>query len=277
MFYVKKDEQTLRSHKIFKHVLGTDSSNDELVFEEKDETYSCYVFKSKSNKYLFIGSYQTLATEIRFLDANKPDGDWTIIQPRERGHEYSVSHYEDSFYTNKLECQNYKAHETAVSSPSKESWKELIAHRENVFLSGIEIFKKFLVIQERKDGLIQMRVMNWSNNQEHYISFNDPTYSVYPNVNLEFDTDLFRFSYSSLTTPNSIYDYNLVSKEKTLLKQQEVLGGTFNSENYISERLYAKGRDGVTRIPISIVYKKVTKKMKHLHCSCMDMALMAQI
>ena len=149
---------------------------------------------------------------------------------------------------------------TAVSSPSKESWKELIAHRDDVFLSGLEIFKKFLVLQERKDGLIQMRVMNWSNNQEHYISFNDPTYSVYPNVNLEFDTDLFRFSYSSLTTPNSVYDYNLVSKERTLLKQQEVLGGTFNSENYISERLYAKGRDGVTRIPISVVYKKGYKK-----------------
>lgn len=261
VFYVKKDEQTLRSHKIYKHVLGTDSADDELVFEEKDETYSCYVYKSKSNKYLFIGSYQTLATEIRFLDASQPNGDWTIIQARERGHEYSVSHYEDSFFirTN-WNAKNYKLMKTSVLSPSKESWEELITHRDDVFLSGIEIFKKFLVLQERKDGLIHMRVMNWSNNQEHYISFNDPTYSVYPNVNLEFDTDLLRFSYSSLTTPNSVYDYNLVSKERTLLKQQEVLGGTFNSENYISERLYAKGRDGVTRIPISIVYKKGYKK-----------------
>lgn len=256
IFYVKKDEQTLRSHKIFKHVLGTDSADDELVFEEKDETFGCYVYKSKSNQYLFIGSYQTLSTEIRFLDASNPNGKWTIIQPRERGLEYSVSHYEDSFFirTN-WNAKNYKLMKTSVLFPSKENWVELIAHRDDVFLSGIEIFKKFLVLQERKDGLIQMRVMNWTNKQEHYISFNDPTYTVYANVNLEFDTELFRFSYASLTTPNSTYDYNLLSRERTLLKQQEVLGGEFESENYTSERLYAVGRDGVTKIPISIVYK----------------------
>lgn len=261
IFYVKKDEQTLRSHKIFKHVLGTDSADDELVFEETDETFGCYVYKSKSNQYLFIESYQTLSTEIRFLDASNPNGNWTIIQPRERGLEYSVSHYEDSFFirTN-WNAKNYKLMKTSVSSPTKENWEELIAHRDDVFLSGIEIFKKFLVLQERKDGLIQMRVMNWSNKQEHYISFNDPTYTVYANVNLEFDTDLFRFSYASLTTPNSTYDYNLMSKERTLLKQQEVLGGEFKSENYTSERLYAVGRDGETKIPISIVYKKGYKK-----------------
>ena len=261
IFYVKKDAQTLRSHKIFKHVLGTDSADDELVFEETDETFGCYVYKSKSNQYLFIGSYQTLSTEIRFLDASNPNGNWNIIQPRERGLEYSVSHYEDSFFirTN-WNAKNYKLMKTSVSSPAKENWEELIAHRGDVFLSGIEIFKKFLVIQERKDGLIQMRVMNWSNKQEHYISFNDPTYTVYANVNLEFDTDVFRFSYASLTTPNSTYDYNLMSKERTLLKQQEVLGGEFKSENYTSERLYAVGRDGETKIPISIVYKKGYKK-----------------
>ena len=261
IFYVKKDEQTLRSHKIFKHVLGTDSTDDELVYEETNETFGCYVYKSKSNQYLFIGSYQTLSTEIRFLDANNPNGNWTIIQPRERGLEYSVSHYEDSFFirTN-WNAKNYKLMKTSVSSPTKENWEELIAHRDDVFLSGIEIFKKFMVIQERKDGLIQMRVMNWSNKQEHYISFNDPTYTVYANVNLEFDTDVFRFSYASLTTPNSTYDYNLMSKERTLLKQQEVLGGEFKPENYTSERLYATGRDEETKIPISIVYKKGYKK-----------------
>ena len=277
IFYVKKDEQTLRSHKIFKHVLGTDSADDELVFEETDETFGCYVYKSKSNQYLFIGSYQTLSTEIRFLDASNPNGNWTIIQPRERGLEYSVSHYEDSFFirTN-WNAKNYKLMKTSVSSPTKENWEELIAHRDDVFLSGIEIFKKFLVLQERKDGLIQMRVMNWSNKQEHYISFNDPTYTVYANVNLEFDTDLFRFSYASLTTPNSTYDYNLMSKERTLLKQQEVLGGEFKSENYTSERLYAVGRDGETKIPISIVYKKGTKKMVLRHCFCMGMVHMVQ-
>jgi oligopeptidase B len=261
VFYVKKDPQTLRSNKIYKHVLGTDSKNDELVFEEKDETYSCYVYKSKSNDYLFIGSYQTLSTEVRFLDANKPNGTWTIIQPRERGLEYSVSHYDDAFFirTN-WDAKNFKLMKTSVSSPSKENWKDLIEHREDVFLSGLEIFKNYLVLKERKDGLTQMRVINWLSDEEHYITFNDPTYSLYANINLDFDTDLFRFSYSSLTTPNSTYDYNLATKERTLLKQQEVLGGKFNSENYISERQYALSRDGITKIPISIVYNKKFKK-----------------
>ena len=257
VFYVKKDPQTLRSNKIFKHVLGTDSSLDELVFEEKDDTYSCYVYKSKSKQFLFIGSSQTLATEIRFLDADLPNGVWTIIEPRERGHKYSVRHYGDSFFirTN-WDAKNYKLMKTPVSTPSKENWEALIAHREDVYLSGLVIFKRFLVLQERKDGLIQMRVVNWSSGKEHYIEFNDPTYTVYATTNIEFDTDVFRFSYASLTIPSSTYDYNLVSKERSLLKQQEVLGGAFKPENYSSERIYAMSSDGSTRIPISIVYKK---------------------
>ena len=261
IFYVKKDAETLRSHKIFKHVLGTDASEDELVFEEKDETFSCYVYKSKSNKYLFIASNQTLASEVRFLDANQPDGPWTIIQPRERGLEYSVSHYGNEFYirTN-WDAKNFKLMKTQVSSPSKENWEELIAHREDVFFSGLEIFKKFLVLKERKDGLIKIRVINWSSGAEYYIDFDDPTYSIYSNVNLEFDTELFRFTYSSLTTPRSIYDYNLSTTKRLLLKQQEILGGKFKVENYESERLYALSRDGNTKIPISIVYKKGFEK-----------------
>ncbi len=257
IFYVKQDEVTLRSNKIFKHVIGTDSSEDALVFEEKDETFSCYVYKSKSTQYLFIVSYQTLSSEIWFLDADQPNGKWAVIQPRERGLEYSVSHYADDFYirTNQ-DAKNYKLMKTPVSSPSKENWEELIPPREDVFLSGLEIFKNFLVLNERENGLTQMRVINWLSGSEHYISFNDPTYSLYSSTNLEFDTDIFRFSYSSLTTPNSIYDYNLSSKNRVLLKQQEVLGGDFMSENYQSERLYALSRDGKTSVPISIVYKK---------------------
>ena len=143
IFYVKKDEQTPRSHKIFKHVLGTDSADDELVFEETDDTFGCYVYKSKSNQYLFIGSYQTLSTEIRFLDASNPNGNWTVIQPRERGLEYSVSHYEILFIRTNWNAKNYKLMKTSVSSPTKENWEELIAHRDDVFLSGIEILKSF--------------------------------------------------------------------------------------------------------------------------------------
>ena len=261
IFYVKQDEVTLRSNKIFKHVIGTDASQDILVFEEKDETFSCYVFKSKSNKYLFIGSYQTLSSEIRFIDADQPNGNWTVIQPRERGLEYTVSHYENDFYirTNQ-NAKNFKLMKTLIASPSKENWKEIIAHREDVFLSGLEIFKNFLVLNERKNGLTQMRVINWLSGEEHYISFNDPTYSLYSSINLELNTDIFRFSYSSLTTPNSTYDYNLSSKKRILLKQQKVLGGEFVSENYKSERLYAPSRDGKTRLPISIVYRNGFKK-----------------
>ena len=257
LFYVKQDEATLRSHKIFKHVLGTDASMDELVFEEKDETFSCYVYKSKSSKYLFIASYQTLSTEFRFLDADNPAGEWSIVQPRERNLEYSVSHYKDSFFirTN-LDAKNYQLMKTSVAKPSKENWKVLIPHRENVFLSGLNIFKNYLVLNERKNGLTEMRVMNWETGEEHYISFNDPTYSLFANINLDFDTDLFRFSYTSLTTPSSVYEYNLFSKERVLLKQQEVLGGKFDASNYVSERLYATSRDGETQVPISIVYKK---------------------
>lgn len=257
LFYVKQDEATLRSHKIFKHVLGTDASMDELVFEEKDETFSCYVYKSKSSKYLFIASYQTLSTEFRFLDADNPAGEWAIIQPRERNLEYSVNHYKDSFFirTN-LDAKNYQLMKTSVDKPSKENWKVLIPHRENVFLSGLNIFKNFLVLNERKNGLTEMRVLNWETSEEHYISFKDPTYSLFANINLDFDTDLFRFSYTSLTTPSSVYEYNLFSKERVLLKQQEVLGGKFDASNYVSERLYATSRDGETQVPISIVYKK---------------------
>ncbi len=257
LFYVKQDEATLRSHKIFKHVLGTDASMDELVFEEKDETFSCSVYKSKSSKYLFIASYQTLSTEFRFLDADNPAGEWSIVQPRERNLEYSVSHYKDSFFirTN-LDAKNYQLMKTSVAKPSKENWKVLIPHRENVFLSGLNIFKNYLVLNERKNGLTEMRVMNWETGEEHYISFNDPTYSLFANINLDFDTDLFRFSYTSLTTPSSVYEYNLFSKERVLLKQQEVLGGKFDASNYVSERLYATSRDGETQVPISIVYKK---------------------
>ncbi len=261
IFYVKKDSVTLRSHKIFKHILGTDTSQDELVFEEEDDTFSCYVYKSKSSQYIFIGSFQTLSSEIRFLDANQPDGQWTVIHPREIGLEYSVSHYDDEFFirTN-WDAKNYKLMKTPVSNSSKEHWVELIPHREKVFLSGIEIFKKYLVLNERKNGLTQMRVINWVSKAEHYITFEDPTYSLYSNVNLEFDTELFRFSYTSLTTPNSVYDYNLSTRSRSLLKQQEVLGGEFQVENYESERLYAMSRDGKTRVPISIVYKKGYKK-----------------
>jgi len=261
IFYTKKDEVTLRSSQIFRHTLGTDSSEDVLVFEEKDETFSCFIFKTKSRKYLMIGSYQTLSTEYQFLDANDPVGKWQVIQPRERNLEYSVSHFEDKFYirTN-WEAKNFRLMQTSINSTSKSNWQEVIPHRQDVLLRSVDIFKNYLVVSERKDGLSKTRVINWKDNSEYYITFNDPTYSLYSSYNLEFDTDLFRFVYTSLTTPRSVYDYNMLTKERTLLKQKIVLGGKFDSDNYVSERLFALSRDGKTKIPISLVYRKGLQK-----------------
>lgn len=259
-FYTKKDPQTLRSYQVYKHVLGTDEGNDELVFEEKDETFSCFIYKTKSDKFLMIGSSQTLSTEYRYLDASDPNGEWKIIQPREADHEYGVDHFGDDFYikTNS-DAKNFRLMKTPVTSTSKENWTEVIPHRDDVLLENIEIFRNYLVVGERQNGLTQLRVIKWEDRSEHYIAFDDPAYTAYISTNPEFDTDVLRFGYTSLTTPSSIYDYTLTTKEKTLLKQQEVLDANFASENYTSERLYVEARDG-SKVPVSLVYKKGMKK-----------------
>ena len=260
-FYTKQDKQTLRSNKIYKHVLGTDASLDELVYEETDETFSCFIYKTKSRQYLVIGSSQTLSTEYRFLDANTPNGQWTVIQPRERHLEYWVSHFEDHFYilTN-WQAKNFRLMKTPIDKTTKNHWQEVIPHRDDVLIQDIDIFKNHFVLKERKDGLDFLRVKSWNGDSDYYIEFNDPAYSLFSSTNLEFDTEVFRFAYTSLTTPSSVYDYNLHSKERILLKQDEVLGGEFDVENYTSERLFAISRDGSTQIPISIVYRKGFKK-----------------
>tara|TARA_B100000809_G_scaffold201340_1_gene201904 strand:- start:3111 stop:5207 length:2097 start_codon:yes stop_codon:yes gene_type:complete len=260
IFYTKKDPQTLRAYQIYKHTLGTDQNTDKLVFEEKDETFSCYIQKSKSDKYLIISSSQTLSSEHRYLDAETPNGDWTIIQPREKDHEYSVNHFGNEFYikTN-LDAKNFKIVKAPVSSPSKENWTEVIAHRKDVFIEGIELFSNHLVVEERENGLPQLRVIKWEDQSEHYIEFNDPTYTSYISYNPEFDTEILRYGYTSLTTPYSVYDYDMNSKKQELLKQTEVVDPNFSPDNYTSERMFATVRDGVN-VPISLVYKKGTKR-----------------
>ena len=261
LFYTKKDKVTLRSYQIYRHIIGTDPSEDVLVFEEEDETFGCFIYKTKSRKYLMIGSYQTLSSEYRFLDANDPTGDWQVIQPRENDLEYSVSHFEDKFYikTN-WDAKNFRLMQTSINSTSKNYWQEVIPHRKDVLLRSIDVFKNYLVVNERNEGLRKTRVINWQDNSEYYITFNDPSYSLYSSSNLEFDTDLFRFVYSSLTTPRSVYDFNMQTKERTLLKQKQVLGGEFDTDNYVSERIFATSRDGKTQIPISLVYRKGLQK-----------------
>nr|WP_321485858.1 S9 family peptidase [uncultured Draconibacterium sp.] len=254
VYYTLKDDVTLRSEKIMKHVIGTPVEDDVEVFYEDDETFSVFITKTKSQKYLLIGSESTLTSEYQFLDANNPEGEFKIIQPRVRGLEYSVDHFGNDFYirTN-LDALNFRLMKTPVTATKKENWTEVIPYRNDVFFDNFEILKDYLVVNERIEGINQLRVIPWEG-KEYYIDFDEEVYTVSPNVNLDFDTDVFRFSYTSMTTPNSIYDYNLKTKERKLLKQQEVLGG-FNKDDYETKRIYATAGDG-TKIPMSIVYKK---------------------
>jgi oligopeptidase B len=254
IFYVLKDDVTLRSMKIMKHTLGTSVDTDVEVYYEEDETFSTSIFKTKSEKYLIIQSESTLTSECQYLNANTPNDKFKIIQSRTRGLEYSVDHFENDFYirTN-LNALNFKLVKTPVSATEKENWKEVIAHRDNVYFSDFDILKNYLVVSERKTGITQLRVMPWKG-QEYYIGFEEDVYTVSSDINLDFDTDIFRFSYTSMTTPNSIYDFNLKTKERHLLKQTEVLGD-FDKNNYETKRIYATAMDG-EKIPVSLVYRK---------------------
>ena len=257
IFYTVKDD-ALRSYKIFKHKLGTPTSEDQEVYHEADETFGTFVYKTKSDKYIIIGSYQTLSTEYRILNADTPDGDFEIFQPRERNLEYSIAHFDDKFFirTN-LDAKNFRLMETNENATEKENWKEVIGNRNDVLLEGMDIFHDYLVLSERKNGITQLRIRPWKGD-EHYVEFREDAYLAYTSVNPQFDTEILRLGYTSLTTPNSTYDYNMKTREMTLLKQQEVVGG-FNPDEYQSERLYATVTDG-TKVPISLVYKKGVKK-----------------
>lgn len=258
VYYVLKDDVTLRSEKIMKHTLGTPCEDDEEVFYEDDETFSTFIYKTKSNKYLIIGSESTLTSEYRFLDANNPDGEFKIIQPRTRELEYQVDHFGNYFYirTN-LDALNFKLMRTSVKATGKENWEEVIPHREDVYFSDFDIFKDYLVVSERKEGITRLRVMPWEG-QEYYIDFDEEVFTVRSDVNYEFDTDIFRFNYTSLTTPHSVFDFNIKTKERELLKQTEILGD-FDKNNYETKRIYATAMDGA-KIPMSLVYKKGLKK-----------------
>lgn len=257
VFYVKKDPGTLREYQIWRHLIGTTQENDVLVFEEKDEEFSCFVYKTKSKKYMVIGSSQTLSTEYRVLDAKNPTGEFRVIQPRERDLEYGIDHFGDKFYiTTNWQAKNFRLMSCPENATTKESWSEVIAHRADVLLEGIEIFRDYLVVDERKNGLVQIRIIKWDDKSEYYIEFQDPAYAAGVSGNPDFNTDVLRYGYSSMTTPSSTYDFNMATKERKLMKQQEVVGG-HNPEDYISERLYAKATDGAM-VPVSLVYKKGT-------------------
>jgi oligopeptidase B len=258
LFYARQDPTTLRAYQIYRHVLGSDPAEDQLVFEETDETFATYVFKTKSKKYLMIVSTHTLSQEYRYLEADNPTGTFNIFLPRERDHEYHLEHYQDRFLirTNH-QAKNFRLMATPIDKIQREFWQEIIPHREDVFLGDFEIFKDYLVLEERKRGLNQLRVVPWRG-REHYLAFDEPAYRANLGTNLEFDTTTLRFDYTSMKTPLTVYDYDMATHAKNLRKQEEVLGG-FNPDNYVTERLYALAADG-TEIPLSVVYRKGTQK-----------------
>jgi oligopeptidase B len=254
LFYTTKDD-TLRAYKIFRHILGTDPSQDVEIYHEKDPIFSTTIYKTKSDRFLIIASYQTLSTEMRYLDANDPLGEFEVFQEREKDHEYSISHYKDKFYiVTNWDAKNFRLMETDTDKTDKSNWKEVIPHRRDVLLNNIDVFEDYLVLSERKDGFRQIRIISQLEDKDYYIEFGDKSYVAYPTTNPEFDTEVLRYSYSSLTTPRSVYDYNMKTGEKKLLKREEVLG-KFNPDDYQSERLTATAQDG-TKIPISLVYRK---------------------
>jgi oligopeptidase B len=258
LFYTKQDPVTLRSHRVYRHVLGTDPTSDALVYDEADETFSAFVFRTKSKAYVMIGSYQSVSTEFRYLDANDAAGRFAVVRPRERDHEYEVDHFGDYFYirTNSGGATNFRLMRARVSEPDTAHWEEVIPHRPDVLLEGVEIFRDHLVLSERSAGLTQLRVRPWSGAGEHYLEFAEPAYAARIAENPEFNTPTLRFAYTSLTTPNSVYDYDMNARTRVLKKRDEILGG-FDQANYRTERLFARASDG-TAIPLSIVYRTGT-------------------
>jgi oligopeptidase B len=255
LFYTRKHPTTLRSYQIWRHELGTDPTTDMLVFEETDDTFSCYVSKTKSEEYILIESGHTLRTEVRYLDAADPTGEFTVFLERSGDHEYAIDHAGDHWFirTND-EAENFRLMKAPGADPAKANWDEVIGHRDDVLLMGFELFADHLVVMERFEGLRQLRIMPGDGSDEHYLDFGEPAYVAGFDENPEYGTSTLRFSYQSLTTPRSVFDYDMNARTKTLLKQDEVLGG-FSKDDYVAERLWAPARDG-RKIPVSLVYHK---------------------
>ena len=261
LFYTNRDSETLRNDKIYKHVLGTNSKDDELVFHEKDNTFYTNVSKSKSNKFIVISSYSTLTSEFQFLNADTPHDDFKLFSKRKRGLEYSINHFENYFYiiTNTDNSKNYKLMKTSVKNTDYNNWINVIDHRKDVLIEGIDVFKNYLVVSERSNGLNRINIKKWDDSEDYYLDFNCETYSAYTTNNIDFNTNILRYGFNSLTDPPCVIDFNMETKEKTIRKQQQVLDPDFNKDNYISERIWSKSEDG-TDVPISLVYKKGLQK-----------------
>ena len=259
IFYSVKDD-SLRSCKIMRHRLGDNPDNDELVYFEDDTAFSCFVGKSKSRKYIMIVSESTLSSEVRFLDADDPYGEFKIFQKRQNDLLYGIGHYGDNFYilTNADGAKNFKVMKTSVDKTEKENWIELLPHRDDVLIEDFDLFADFLVMEERKEGLVKIRVMSWDFETDYYIDFGEPAYTAYSLGNPDFDTTLLRYSYNSMTTPSSLYEFDMNERKSVLLKRQEIIGG-YEPSCYVTERHLAPSHDGVM-VPVSLVYKKGLKR-----------------
>ena len=257
VFYTSKNETTLLGEKIWRHKIGSNNL-DKMVYHETDETFYNGVYRSKSGKFIIIYHSSTLITDYQILNADNPNGKFIRFTPRDFDHEYSIDHYNDKFYiiTN-WKAKNNRLMQTPDTKTNISNWREVLPQRDTVHLLSLEVFKDNLVINERKQGLRQLRIINQQSGDDGYIEFDEEAYTSWISVNEEFDTDILRFSYSSLVTPTSTYDYNMNSGERTLLKQSEVVGG-YDPKQYMSKRMYATARDGNT-IPISIVYRSDKK------------------
>ena len=257
LYYLKKDPQTLRSYLVRRHKLGTPVHEDKDVYEETDEEFNCFMGKSRSRKYIFLICSQTLSTEVRMLAANDPEGEFVAFHPREPDHEYSIDHLNGSFFVRSNDdAENFRLFEVADGNRKRENWKEVIPARKDVYLSGFELFSDKLVVSERKNALTHLRIRSYDGKHDVYLPFNESAYVVRSSATPDPNTNWLRYRYTSLTTPNSVYEYDMKSGETRMLKQDPVLGG-FKSENYKTDRLWATARDG-TKIPVSIVHHKDT-------------------
>ena len=256
IFYDKKDIETLREERVMKHGFGTNIKNDEEIYFEEDETFSVYSYKTKSNKYIVIASQSTLSDEYLIINANDHNKKYKIFQKREKGLEHSITHFNDKWYirTNKDNATNFKLMVCDDKKTSKEYWKDFIPHREDVLLEDIDVFKNFFIVIERYNGLKRINIKPWNNSKNHYIDFETETYSLYSSYNPNINTNKLRYNFSSLTTPSSVIEYDMITREKKVLKENEVLG-EFNKDNYTSKRVWANARDG-KKVPISLVYRK---------------------
>jgi oligopeptidase B len=259
VFYAKKDVGTLLAYQVYRHTLGTNPSQDVLVYEEKDNTFNVSIGRSKSRRYVGINLHSSLSSEYRYLEANKPTGQFKVFLKREPDHLYEVQDAGSEFYVlTNWDAPNFRVMATPLTNTSKAQWEDVVPQREDVFIEQMELFKNYLVLNERAEGLRELRVINLATEIGQVVPFRETAYTTFIGANPEFDTPLLRLTYTSFTTPSSTYDYNMDTQKLTLLKEQPVLGG-FNKEDYVTERVFVKARDGKD-VPMTIVYKKGFKK-----------------